>query len=196
NTLSGYFEILEDTLLAFRLPAYEAKLRIRERKHPKLYWVDPGLARAAAGRHGEPHPEERGVLFEGLIASVLRACRNYLGSFDEFYYWASATGRSVEVDFLLARGNEFTAIEVKGAQAHGEPSARAARLPRSAGAEEENPGLPGRTHPEDRPRNRCMAVSPSRRESHRGAPLGPSITWPAAASAPAAARSPCCARRG
>ena len=43
-------EHLEDTLVAFRLPAYDPKLRVRERKHPKLYWIDPGMARAAAGR--------------------------------------------------------------------------------------------------------------------------------------------------
>ena len=29
-TVSGYLDILEDTLLAFRLPAYEGKLRVRE----------------------------------------------------------------------------------------------------------------------------------------------------------------------
>ena len=44
--------ILEATLLAFRLPALEAKLRVRERAHPKLYFVHPGLARAVRGAHG------------------------------------------------------------------------------------------------------------------------------------------------
>jgi predicted AAA+ superfamily ATPase len=102
-----------DTLLAFRLPAFEAKLRLRERKHPKLYWVDPGLVRAAGNRYGEPHPQEKGVLFEGLVASLLRACRDYLGLFDGFYYWASATGKNTEVDFLLERENRYLAIEVK-----------------------------------------------------------------------------------
>jgi len=79
TTFNGYLEILEDTLLAFRLPTFEAKLRLRERKHPKLYWIDPGLVRAAGNRYGELHPQERGVLFEGLIASVLRACRDLKG---------------------------------------------------------------------------------------------------------------------
>ena len=113
TTLNGYFEILEDTLLAFRLPAFEAKLRLRERKHPKLYWVDAGLVRAAGNRLGELHPEERGVQFEGFIASLLRACRDYFGLFDEFYYWASATSKNAEVDFLLRKDDCFTAIEVK-----------------------------------------------------------------------------------
>jgi predicted AAA+ superfamily ATPase len=38
------FEV-EDALLAFRLPAFEARMRVRERRHPKLYWVDAGLGR-------------------------------------------------------------------------------------------------------------------------------------------------------
>ncbi len=46
TTVAGYLEILEDTLLAWRLPAFESKLRVRERRRPKLYWTDPGLARA------------------------------------------------------------------------------------------------------------------------------------------------------
>ena len=37
TTVTGYLDILEETLLCFRLPAYEAKLRARERKLPKWY---------------------------------------------------------------------------------------------------------------------------------------------------------------
>ena len=43
TTGTGYLEILEETLLCFRLPAYETRLRVRERKLPKWYWCDPGL---------------------------------------------------------------------------------------------------------------------------------------------------------
>lgn len=100
-------------MLASRLPAFEAKLRVRERKHPKLYWIDPGLVRAVGNRSGEPHAEEKGALLEGFIASVLRSCRDYLGLFDEFYYWAPATAKETEVDFLLQRNDRYTAIGVK-----------------------------------------------------------------------------------
>jgi uncharacterized protein len=52
TTVEGYLGILQDTLVATILPAFEAKLRVRERQHPKLYWVDPGLARAARQQLG------------------------------------------------------------------------------------------------------------------------------------------------
>lgn len=116
TTLNGYIEILEDTLLAFRLPAYELKLKVREKKHPKIYWIDPGLVRAVNNRFGDLYPEEKGALFEGFVATLLKAYQDYFALFDEFYYWAPASGHKTEVDFLLRRDSSYIAIEVKTAQ--------------------------------------------------------------------------------
>ncbi|HVT03771.1 MAG TPA: ATP-binding protein [Thermoanaerobaculia bacterium] len=112
TTVEGYLEILEDTLLAFRLPGYEAKLRVRERKHPKLYWVDPGLVRAVKKQLGPLHAEERGPLVEGWILTLLRTYHEKARLFDEIFYW-SPLDANVEVDFLLRRGRNLLAIEVK-----------------------------------------------------------------------------------
>lgn len=113
TTVSDYLDVLEDTLLAFRLPAFEARLRARERKHPKLYWVDPGLVRAARQHLGPVGHEERGPLFEGLVAGLLRAWNDYRGVFDTWAYWAPTEGPGLEVDFLLRRGKRFIALEAK-----------------------------------------------------------------------------------
>ena len=113
TTVQGYLDILEDTLLAFRLPAFQPRLRARERRHPKLYWVDPGLVRAAKKLHGPIAPEERGVLLEGWVMHLLRAHGEEGGLFDEVHYWAPHPANRTEVDFLLRRGNELAAIEVK-----------------------------------------------------------------------------------
>jgi len=114
NTVQGYLSILEDTLLTFTLPAFSARLRVRERKHPKLYWIDPGLPRAMQKQLGAPGAEERGHLFEGWVATLLRAYRDYRGLFDDWFYWAPGKESSLEVDFLLQRGKDFVAVEVKG----------------------------------------------------------------------------------
>ncbi len=115
STVEGYLEILEDTLLTCRLPAYEARLRVRERKHPKLYWVDPGLVRAVKRRLGPVAPEERGPLLEGWVLTLLRAYAEERRLYEEIFYWAPAQAGGVEVDFLLRRGDELLAIEVKSA---------------------------------------------------------------------------------
>ena len=112
-TVTSYLEILEETLLCFRLPAFEAKLRVRERKLPKWYWCDPGIVRAMKGQKGSPSPEERGALFEGLVAQMIRSYTDYRDLCDACYYWATAAQNQTEVDFLLERGGEFVAVEVK-----------------------------------------------------------------------------------
>ena len=113
TTVQGFLDILEDTLLAFRLPAFQPRLRVRERHHPKLYWVDPGLVRAVKKLHGPIAPEERGALLEGWVLHLLRAHGEQGGLFDELHYWAPHPANRTEVDFLLRRDSELAAIEVK-----------------------------------------------------------------------------------
>jgi predicted AAA+ superfamily ATPase len=113
STVEGYLEILEDTLLTIRLPAFEARLRARERRHPKLFWVDPGLVRSAKRQLGPVTAEEQGALFEGLVLHLLRAHGEEQELYEEIFYWASAQAQATEVDFLLRRGREYLAIEVK-----------------------------------------------------------------------------------
>jgi uncharacterized protein len=113
TTVAGYLEILEDTLLAYRLAAFEGRLRVRERKHPKLYWVDSGLVRALKKQFGGIGAEEKGPLLEGWVAMLLRAYGEVRELYEDLYYWAPAESRRVEVDFLLQRGREFIALEVK-----------------------------------------------------------------------------------
>ena len=44
--VNEFFSILEDTMLGFFLSAYSPKLRLREQKGSKFYFIDPGLVRA------------------------------------------------------------------------------------------------------------------------------------------------------
>ena len=112
TTVQGYLDILEDTLLTFRLPAYEAKLRVRERRLPKLYWVDPGVVRAVKRQLGGVAAEERGPLLESWVLTTLRAHAETQELYDRIFYWAPHR-TDVEVDVLLQRGRELLAIEVK-----------------------------------------------------------------------------------
>ena len=112
TTVQGYLDILEDTLLAFRLPAYETKMRVRERKLPKLYWVDPGVVRAVKRQLGAVVAEEKGPLFESWVATTLRTHAETQELYDDLFHWAPHQS-DIEVDFLLRRGRELLAIEVK-----------------------------------------------------------------------------------
>ncbi len=113
TTANDYLDVLEDTLLVRRLPAFEPKLRVRERHHPKFYWLDPGPVRALGRRRGPPSPEERGVLFEGIVHQLLCVYRDTRAAFDELAYWSPADAKATEVDFVATRGDEHVALEVK-----------------------------------------------------------------------------------
>ena len=52
-------------------------------------------------------------MFEGLVAQLIRAYRDYRKLCQDFYYWAPAGRSATEVDFLIERDGEFVAVEVK-----------------------------------------------------------------------------------
>jgi predicted AAA+ superfamily ATPase len=116
TTVDGYLGILADTHLAWLLPAFEAKLRVKERRHPKLYWSDSGVVRAIRREFHPPTAAERGALFEGWIGQLLRAYGEPASGtghpFDGLWYWAPTEGR-IEVDFLITSGKRSVAIEAK-----------------------------------------------------------------------------------
>ena len=113
DAVRDFFSILEDTMLGFFLSAYTPKLRLRERKHRKFYFIDPGLVRTLKKNCGPVHTEEKGTLFEGLIALILKAYGDYFSLFKNMYYWVPAEARKTEVDFLLEVDRGLIAIEVK-----------------------------------------------------------------------------------
>ncbi|MBF0253979.1 MAG: ATP-binding protein [Candidatus Omnitrophica bacterium] len=113
STVEGYLQILEDTLIAFQLPAYDQRLRVRQRAHPKLYWCDSGVVRAAKKQLEGLALEERGALFEGWVAQLLKSYHELgMMSYDRVSYW-SAGKTSVEVDFVIQRKADVTGIEAK-----------------------------------------------------------------------------------
>jgi predicted AAA+ superfamily ATPase len=117
QTVAGYLEILEDTLLATTVGAFEARLRVRERRHRKFYLFDGGVARALKRQLGPVAAEERGPLLEGLVLMLLRFYRERDGLCDDIGYWAPTEARTTEVDFVISRGRETLAIEVKATRA-------------------------------------------------------------------------------
>ena len=113
STIQSYLEILKDTLMCDFLEAYRPRLRVREKNHPKLYWIDPGLVRALKQHGGPVQSEEQGALLEGFVFMLLRSQQQLSTLYDALYYWSPADAYKTEVDFLLKQGKTFIAIEVK-----------------------------------------------------------------------------------
>lgn len=113
TTVNGFFEILEDTLIASFLPAYRSQPKVRELRHPKFYFFDSGVVRTIKKQSGPIDDDEKGFLFEGFVYHCLKAYGAYLSLFDNLSYWSPLDAKSLEVDFLVHQGREITAIEVK-----------------------------------------------------------------------------------
>ena len=63
--------------MVFFINGYEAKLRVKERKLTKLYWVDPRMVCGILHRWAPPVDAFRGALFEGLVGTLLKAMQSY-----------------------------------------------------------------------------------------------------------------------
>ncbi len=119
RTVDTYFELLADTLLGFRLPALRLGLRSKEAAHPKFYFFDAGVARAAAGWARETMPDEwSGYSFETLVLGELRAFNAYRRKDKQIFHYTVTGG--FDVDFVievekkvLSRPSRLVAVEAK-----------------------------------------------------------------------------------
>ena len=112
KTVEGFLEILEDLLLAFRVPVFTRRAQREMAVHPKFYFFDAGVFRAnrPAGPLDAP-AEIDGAALEGLVAQHLRAWCDYSGGNHRLHYWQ--TRSKVEVDFVVYGETGFHALEVK-----------------------------------------------------------------------------------
>jgi predicted AAA+ superfamily ATPase len=111
-TAAGYVEVLEDLLLAFRVPVFARRARRETSAHPKLYLFDTGVFRSLRPRGPLDRPEEiEGAALEGLVAQHLRAWVAYRGAGEDLFFWRTRSG--VEVDFVVYGPNGFWAVQVQ-----------------------------------------------------------------------------------
>ena len=114
KTVEAYLEILEDLLLAFRLPVFTKRAKRHLVAHPKFYWFDAGAFTSMRPAGPLDRPEEiAGAALEGLVAQHLRAWIDYSGEDLSLAFWRTKSG--TEVDFVLYGAAGFWAIEVMNA---------------------------------------------------------------------------------
>ena len=113
KTVQQYYQILEDTFLAFRIPAWHKSIRRRLVSHPRYYLFDPGITNILARTlTPELNPEIRGRRFEQFIVLQLLAAIHYQNLPFELAFWRTTQG--LEVDILIVRGQQIlAALEIK-----------------------------------------------------------------------------------
>jgi uncharacterized protein len=113
RTTQNYFDILEDTLIGYRLLSWSESKRKQLESHPKFYFFDNGVTSALLSRLIDPlDPALRGRLFEQWVINEVRARVDYDRRDVQLYSWREQAG--VEVDLMAARGkNPLFAAEIK-----------------------------------------------------------------------------------
>jgi len=112
KTVKSYIEILEDLLLAFRIPVFTKRAKRIVSQHPKFYYFDTGVFRSLRPHGPLDLPEEiGGAALEGLVAQHLRAFCDYDSRGYQMFFWRTKSG--TEVDFILYGPDDIIAIEVK-----------------------------------------------------------------------------------
>lgn len=113
QSVTRYFDILEDTMLFNRLPAFSKSSRIRLTQHPKLYAFDTGVYNGMLNNFTVSQ-DRIGAIFENLIYSQLKTSLDSEQISYRLSYYLTTQG--AEVDFILEKDNEVFAIEVKSAR--------------------------------------------------------------------------------
>jgi predicted AAA+ superfamily ATPase len=112
KVVENYFSILEDLLIAYRVPVFTKKAKRRLTSHPKFYFFDNGLYRTLRPIGPLDMPEEiQGAAFETLLFQELNAINDYLDLGYKIFYWRTAN--NMEVDFILYGKRGIKAFEIK-----------------------------------------------------------------------------------
>ncbi|MXV99926.1 MAG: ATP-binding protein [Holophagales bacterium] len=115
ETARRYLDVLEDTLVAFRVPAWSGSDRSSLVRHGKLFLFDLGVRNALLRRPlDRPLDDERGLLLEHLVAYELQRRLGTLWPEAALYHYRTRHG--AEVDFVLEVGREVWGIEVKASR--------------------------------------------------------------------------------
>ncbi len=105
----SYFDILESTMLGFRIPSWTSSKTRRLIMVEKFYLFDVGLSNYLSKRQPKQGTPEFGKSFEHFILMELRAYKYYRNPELDITYWRTSTG--YEVDFIL--GEKQIALEIK-----------------------------------------------------------------------------------
>lgn len=114
-TVSHYFEILQDTLLGFYLPAFHKSVRKAQKQAPKFYLIDSGIKRALDRTLTVellPQTSAWGEAFEHfVILEILKTVSYYRLDWELFYV---RTKDDQEIDLVIDRpGKPRALIEIK-----------------------------------------------------------------------------------
>ena len=111
-TVDRYLDLLEQTFVIFRLPAFSTNPRKEIAKNQKIYFCDTGVRNALINEFSlNPLRADIGALWENWVIAEFEK-QNWLnGKRKNLYFWRARTGG--EVDLVIKDGAKINAYEIK-----------------------------------------------------------------------------------
>lgn len=116
ETVRDYLQILDESLLGFRLPAYSESIHRRVAKSEKSFLIDNGLAYYFMDLRPRDVIEasgKMGSLYENLIISELIKQSRHLSAPAHHYYWRLSGANPPEVDLICEYRGNVVPVEIK-----------------------------------------------------------------------------------
>jgi len=119
KTINSWLSVLQTSYIVYLLPPYFENIKKRLTKHPKLYFVDTGLACYLLDIENSTQlsrDKMRGHLFENFIVMEFLKNRYNKGKESNLYFYRDSNQN--EVDLLLRNGNNFEITEIKSSMTY------------------------------------------------------------------------------
>ena len=111
-TVDRYLDLLEQTFVIFRLPAFSTNSRKEISKSHKIYFWDTGVRNAILNEFSfNPLRSDIGHLWENWVVAEFAKQNMLSGQKKNLYFWRSRTGS--EVDLIVKEGEKISAYEIK-----------------------------------------------------------------------------------
>jgi len=111
-TVERYLDLLEQTFVIFRLPAFSTNPRKEIAKSSKVFFWDTGVRNALLNElQVNPLRSDIGRLWENWVVAEMAKQNLQSGNRKSLYFWRSRAGS--EVDLIIKEGETLQAYEIK-----------------------------------------------------------------------------------
>lgn len=112
KVITSYFDILEDLLIAVRIPVFTKHAKRNLVAHPKFYFFDLGVYKILRPKSiMDIDSQINGAALETLVLQELRALNDCYDLEYNIYYWRTQSG--IEIDFVMYGPHGLHAFEIK-----------------------------------------------------------------------------------
>jgi len=111
-TVERYLELLEQTFVIFRLPAFSTNPRKEIAKSQKIYFWDTGIRNAILNEFSTQELRtDIGNLWENWVVAEFAKLNLLSGQKQNLYFWRSRAG--AEIDLIIKSSGQLQAFEIK-----------------------------------------------------------------------------------